>query len=482
MAYGITLEGFVIKDLQTIKSELEVDFKNSYGNDLDVSEDSVTGQLIGNLSKKFSNMWELAQAIYESFNPDNSEGKSLDGVAAMVGVERLSATSSNVTIALYGTLGTVIPISHLIRQTETNEDFSLETAVTLSLSSLIDADISVLNVLNSTLYTITINGNAYTYTSDGTATQEEIIAGLKVSVDLGGESIVFTDNLDGTANIQSDDGIEDFSLSVDVNLQIDTLASPGNYLAINTGALTVPANTITVIVNPISGLDSVNNIAAGFSGREVETDEKLRIRRRELLTAIGAATDEAIRAALLQDVDGVTSVLVVSNRTDAVDGDGRPAHSFEAIVSGGDNQEIANKIWEKQPSGIQSYGGESETVVDSTGNNQTVNFSRPTNVYVWLDIDYSLNTEESFPSDGEDLIKEAIVEYATTYIEIGDDVIYQRLSIPIYSIPGISTIYVELAVSATALGPPGAYSNANITIASNELAIFNEDRIALTLV
>ena len=149
MAYGITLEGFVIKDLQTIKSELEVDFKNSYGNDLDVSEDSVTGQLIGNLSKKFSNMWELAQAIYESFNPDNSEGKSLDGVAAMVGVERLSATSSNVTIALYGTLGTVIPVSHLIRQTETNEDFSLETAVTLSLSSLIDADISVLNVLLS---------------------------------------------------------------------------------------------------------------------------------------------------------------------------------------------------------------------------------------------------------------------------------------------------------------------------------------------
>jgi len=482
MAYGITLEGFVIKDLQTIKSELEVDFKNSYGNDLDVSEDSVAGQLIGNLSKKFSNQWELLQAIYESFNPDNSEGKSLDGVAAMVGVERLSATSSNATEALYGTLGTIIPIGHLIRQTETNENFALETAVTLSLDSLVDADISVATVLDTTLYTITINGTAYTFTSDGTATEEEIIAGLKVAVDLGSEPITFTDNLDGTANIQADDGIEAFSLSVDVNLQIDVLASPGKYLAVNTGALTVPANTLTTIVNPISGLDEVNNIAAGFSGREVETDEELRIRRRELLTAIGAATDEAIWAALLQEVDGVTSVLVVSNRTDSVDGDGRPAHSFEAIVSGGDNQDIANKIWEKQPSGIQSYGGESETVVDSTGNNQTVEFSRPTNVYIWLDIDYSLNSEESFPTNGESLIKAAIVEYATTYIQTGDDVIYQRLSIPIYSIPGISTIYVELAVSAAAIGPAGAYSEANIVIASNEIAIFNADRISLTLV
>lgn len=482
MAYGLTTEGFIIKDLQTIKTEIENEFKSVFGNDLDVSADSVTGQLIGNLSKKFANIWEMIQAVYESFNPDRSEGSALDGSAGMVGVVRLPATSSVVTVALYGTLGTVIPLGHLIRQTETNEDFELDEAVIIALSDLIDSDISVLNILDSTLYTVTINGTGYDYTSDGTATAEEIIAGLKVSVDASSEPVIFTDNLDGTANIVADDGTTAFSLAVDTNLQIDVQASPGIYLAVNTGSLSVPANTLTIIVNSISGLDSINNIAAGSAGREIETDQELRIRRRELLTGVGAATDESIRAALLQEVDEVTTALVISNRTDVTDGDGRPPHSFEAVVVGGDDQEIADKIWENQPSGIQPYGSTTKTVVDSTGNNQTVKFSRPTNVYIWVDVDYGLNNEESFPTNGEDLIKQEIVDWAEENILIGDDVIYQRLSIPIYTVDGVGSIVIELATSATAGGPPGAYSAANVTIAANEFAIFATSRITLTQV
>ena len=482
MAFGITDQGFVIKPLQTIRTELETEFKSSFGNDLDVSEDSVAGQLIGNLAKRNSNIWELMQAIYESFNPDRAEGSSLDGAAALVGVIRLSATSSTVTVALYGSVGTVVPLGHLVRQSETNEDLSLAVAVTISLSSLIDADISVKNVLDSTLYTLTVNGTGYTFTSDATATAEEIIAGLKVDVDAGSEPIVFTDNLDGTANLQADDGITAFSLGVDANLQVDTQASPGSYEMVNKGALSIPANTVTIIVNPISGLNTVNNIAAGLSGRDLETDEEFRVRRREQLTAIGNATDEAIRAAVLQEVTGVTAALVISNRLDVTDGDGRPPHSFETVVSGGDEQEIADKIWETQPSGIQPVGDITKTVVDSTGTNQTVKFSRPTNVYIWVDLDYSLNAEETFPENGEDLIKTAIVDYAEANIGIGDDVIYQRLAIPIYEIPGVSTIVITLATSTTPAGPPGAYTGANVVIAADELAVFDESRIALTQV
>lgn len=482
MSYGVTDAGFIIKDLQTIKTEMETDFKNSFGDDIDVSEDSNFGQLIGNLSKKHSSLWELAQAVYQSFNPDSAEGISLDGVAAFVAVTRLPATSSTVTVALYGNLGTVIPVGHQVRQSETLEDFELIDAVTISASSLIDSVVSVANVLNSTLYTVTINGNAYTYTSDATATDLEIIAGLKTSIDAGSDPVTVTDNLDGTMNITADDGITSFSLVVDANLQIDSQASPGNYSAINTGAISVPSNTIIIIVNPIAGLSSVNNIAAGLAGRDVETDEEFRIRRRESLTAIGAGTDEAIRSALLQEVDNVTAALVISNRTDVTDGDGRPPHSFEAVVSGGDEQEIADKIWEKQPSGIQPNGDITKTVVDSVGNNQTVKFSRPTNVYIWVDLDYALNTEESFPTNGEDLIKEAIVDWAAENLGIGDDVIYQRLSIPIYSVPGVGTITITLATSTTPGGPPGSYTAADITIASDEIAVFDTTRMTLTQV
>lgn len=482
MSYGVTLTGFVSKDLQTIKSELEAEFKSSYGNDLDVSSNSVTGQLIGNLSKKFVNLWELAQAVYAAFNPDSATGNALDGALALVGLTRLNATSSTVVEALYGDIGTLIPSGHLIRQSITNEDFSLDEDVTISLSSIIDSTISIINVLNNQLYTVTINGNAYTYTSDGTATDLEIIAGLKAAIDLGSDPVTVNDNLDGTMQILSDDGITAFSLVVDANLQVDVQATPGNYSAVNTGALSVPSNSVNIIVNSVSGLDSVNNIAAGVIGVEIETDEEMRTRRRDLLTGIGAATDEAIRAALLQEVVGVTTAFVISNRTDSTDGDGRPPHSFETVVVGGDEQEIANKIWEKQPSGIQPYGSISKTVVDSQGNNQTVEFSRPTNVYIWIDLEYALYNEEIFPANGEDLVKAAIATWAEENLTIGNDVIYLRLSIPIYTVPGIGDITIELATSATPLGPPGAYSSADVPIASNEVALFDIARMTLTQV
>ncbi|MFX1587235.1 MAG: baseplate J/gp47 family protein [Promethearchaeota archaeon] len=472
---GLTSLGFVIKTLQEIKTELENEAKSLFGSDLDVSEDSIMGQWIGNLSVKFANIWELAQAIYESMNPDRAEGASLDGNAGMVGVIRLPATSTTVVAALYGSIGTVIPIGHLIRQTSTNEDFELIEAVAISLSNVIDIEFSVLNVLDSTLYTVTINGNAYTYTSDATATAEEIIAGLKLDIDSGSEGVTVVDNLDGTARIYSSDGYTPFSISVDANLQIDSQASPGDYEAVNTGNLSVPTNTIIIIVNPISGLDSVDNLVAGLTGSEIETDEELRIRRRELLTGVGAATDEAIRFAVLQEVDGVTTVLVISNRTDSVDGGGRPAHSFETVVSGGDEQEIAEKIWENMPSGIESHGDVTKTVTDSTGRTQTIKFSRPSPIDIYVEVDYTLNTEETFPTNGEETIKENIVEYCEDIFSIGDDVIRQKLTIPIYEVPGIKDITIRLSTSGG-----GPFLEQNITIAADEVAAWSTTNITVT--
>lgn len=479
MAFGITPQGFVIKDLQTIKTELQADFQSAYGDDLDISDESATGQLIGNLSKKFANIWELFQAAYESFNPDRSENVSLDGVSALVGTIRLPETSSVATVALYGNIGTIIPQGHLVRQQETNEEFELDEQITIGLSNVIDITFSVANVLDSTLYTITINGNVYTYTSDATATAEEIVTGLIADITGGSDPVLTTDNLDGTGRIYSDDGVLSFSISVDANLQIDEQGSPGSYSSVNKGDIPVPANTLNIIVNPIAGLDSVNNIVAGIAGRETETDEELRIRRRELLTGIGAATDEAIRQAVLQEVDGVINCLVISNRTDFVDGSDRPPHSFEVVVSGGDEDEIAQVIWDNMPSGIYSDGDIEKTIIDSTGNSQTVRLSRPTNVYIWVKVTYELNSEETFPDNGEDAIKENIVTWANQNLNTGDDVIYQRLSIPIYQVPGIGEITIELATSATPTGPPGSYSEANVTIADDEISAWDETRITL---
>lgn len=47
---------------------------------------------------------------------------------------------------------------------------------------------------NSTIYTVTINGTAFPYTSDADATVAEITAGLKLLIDAGSEPVTTTDN------------------------------------------------------------------------------------------------------------------------------------------------------------------------------------------------------------------------------------------------------------------------------------------------
>lgn len=478
---GLTLTGFEVKTLEEIKAELEVGFKSIFGDEIDLDSASNFGQLIGNEAKKFSTLWEALQGLYSTFSPDFASGISLDNVAAMVNVFRLGATSSLVEVVCFGDQGIIVTSGSLVSQSTTGEQFSVNANTTIDALDAVQVDISIAILQDSTLYSITINGTVFDFTSDASATAIEIMAGLKIDVDAGAEPVIFTDNLDGTATIQSDDFTTPATFVLSANLQFDSIGTPVNVTASNTGVVPVPALSIDTIVTAIANWNSVSNLIVGSVGRGVETDEEFRIRRKTNQQQ-GFATDEAIRSAVLTEVDNVTAVTVISNRLDVPDGDGRPAHSFETIVEGGTNADIADKIWATQPSGIQPYGSITEIVVDSQNNNQTVKFSRPVLIYIWVDVTITLNSEEDFPANGSTLIEEAIVEYGEANYEIGDDVIYQELNVPIFSVPGIASTLITLATSLVPAGPPGAYSGANVAIATSELAAWDTDRIVITVV
>src|SRR5262245_695055 len=50
-------------------------------------------------------------------------------------------------------------------------------------------------------------------------------------------------------------------------------------LSVNYGAIQAPPDTLTKIITPVYGWQTVNNIAAAILGRNEETDEELRLRR-----------------------------------------------------------------------------------------------------------------------------------------------------------------------------------------------------------
>lgn len=85
---------------------------------------------------------------------------------------------------------------------------------------------SITTLANSTAYTLTVDGTDYTFTSDSSATEIEIVAGLKVAYDLAPKAgITFTDVLNGTFTIAVTTPGTAWSLKASANITL-THAAP----------------------------------------------------------------------------------------------------------------------------------------------------------------------------------------------------------------------------------------------------------------
>ncbi len=476
MTFGLTSLGFRLKRLEDLKTELEGQFKSEFG-DINIGNDSVAGKLIGIIAKLEADIWELQNEVYDSQYPNSAQGIGLDNVADLIGIRRLAATKSLVTASVFGIEGTVLPSGRIIEVTLTGSQFTSLGATTITKVSAVRFDLSIGTVADSTDYTITINGTPFTHDSGGGATAINIMAGLETLVNAGSEPVTFTDNLDGTSILAADVITTAFNGSVTANIDIDSLASGMLCESNNFGPVVALVGTLDKIITPVSGWNSVINTLDAAPGRDEETDTALRLRRAQSLQIVGAGTVESIRAGLLQ-ITGVTGVVVVENRTFVIDGGGRPPKSFECVIAGGDDQDLGDEIWRTKPAGIETFGTEPIVVVDSQGGNQTVNFSRATEIFLWIRVTVSKNTEEIFPADGTTQISDNVLAEALK-LDIALDVIVQKFVGPTYDVPGVATALIEIATSATAGGPPGAYQTTNLVISSTEISVPDSARISV---
>ena len=469
---SLTENGFERPRLPEIKTTYGGLFTDALG-PLNTNPDAVIGQIIGIFSAALDDANEALQDVYDSMYPATATGTSLDGAVSYVGLSRLPATETIVTAAAYGTEGTVIPAGSAAR---TSTMLYISTAdVVISRASALDVEIEVGTLTNSASYQIVAGGVSVTYVSDASATATEILNGL---------AALFPDQfIASVANdvlrLRSTDGVTPFALTVDAKLTITRRSSPIVFRAETTGADVVPVGALTAIESAISGWDELYNLAAGDTGRDVESDVDLRARHAEAINSVGSATVEAIRSRVLSNVDGVTSCRIYENRT-SLPVDGIPAHAFESIIQGGNSQDIAEELWLRKPAGIETHGNVSVDITDSNGDLQAVKFSRPITVYGWARVTVNaLNAEESLPDTAATGIKQAVLDYASANFGIGDDIITQRFYGAIYTaVSGIGQITVETDVTALDTDSP-TYSTANITISRVELPVFAIDRVTV---
>lgn len=234
----------------------------------------------------------------------------------------------------------------------------------------------------------------------------------------------------------------------------------------------VVAGTIIDIVNPNADVTAVTNPTPTSGGRERETDVEFRERFYLSVSAGGAGTVDSIRGALLS-VPGVRAAVVVENNASAPDSAGRPPKSFEAYVLGGQPTDIGAAIFSKKAAGIESYGTESVTVTDLAGYPHTVRFSYAQTVALALRVTITKNS--SYPVDGADRIRTALVKYiggedadGQIYagLTMGAAVIYSRLLSTALAVEGVIDAHVKLSTDGGSTWRAGE----NVTITQQRVA------------
>lgn len=428
--YGLTPQGLVIKSLNVIRADLDAAMRAAFGQSLTLGDSSVLGIIDGIMAERYAELWALAQAVYNSQDPDSATGQALDALSKLTGTLRPQATFSSVTETLVGSPTSTVLTGTVIKTESTGLPFATtQDAVIVLLASWVatHAYIAGDRVTNA--------GNSYQCTISG------------VSAGSGGPT-------SATNPVPADGSVTWFFLGAS-NGAVDV-----PMLAQTSGQVVAVAGDLSQIATPAAGLVAVVNLLDATQGQPLASDATLRTLRDAELSGDGAGTAAAIQAQLLQ-VEGVTSVTVFHNDGDAIDANGLPPHSVEALVLGGADADIAQVLYDQISAGIATVGASSFTITDSQGFPHVISFERPTPVLIYVALSLTFDPDQ-YPSDGNAEVQLAIATAGQTY-PTGLSVFAAKVASAAFGVPGVLdvepvSVFTDVIGTPTAWAPSTTYS------------------------
>lgn len=497
---GLTLEGFDPETFESLKANIYERIRNEFG-PVPLDDSTVSGIVVDIFIEAMIKLWEIAEVSYSALDIDKASGAALDALCLLIGVFRRPPTFSTGDVVLTGTPTT--PIATGTQLSTGPNGTIVETQADL----VIVAEIAW---LPSTAYTegvIRTNaGNVYIANNSG-------ISGAS-----GGPVHDARSTPENPVIILPDNTVNWIWLGAGTGTVVAEM------IATDSGVLPIAAYAIIDIETPLTGLSGGTNLIDFTTGSPVQSDAELRSDVEIQIAAPGTGTRKGIRSALAA-LDEVLQVTIFENKGDVTDADGVPPHSIEALVRGGDDQEIFDAILANIGAGIGMAGTELGTSVDDAGDEQDIRFSRPDEIELYAELDLIVDPNE-FPDDGADQVSAAIV--ALNAQDAGKDAVPAQVEAAAMSITGVldatawldtivfpvetnwavSTAYLINAVvknvdrryrcitagtsAATGSGPVTTaadivdgtahwrYLGRTIAIAKRELAVFDTTRILAT--
>lgn len=482
--YGITPEGVNIKRLDVILDEIHTDLSAGLGFNTRQDPFSFLNVLITNFGDKIAELWEVGAQIYHAMSIDSAEGINLDRVAQLGGATRKLGAKSYYPIHCTGLDGTILSAGTLI-SSDTNPPVQLSLGVekVISRASCNQAVVVVAGSQIDGEYSVALNGVVYRYQCMIGDKAEDVLNGLAAAIDDPEFSAMVNETNDALV-ISVIDPVVNYPIALSEGLTTSSVTSIITFGTTELGDFVLPNGAVTRIVQADSGLIAVENRCGYVAGRTRETDAEFRAEYASRIFKKSSRMGDSIVSAILSNVLGVTSAAFYENCGSVVDEEGRPPHSIELVVEGGNPTEIAQQILDNKSGGIQTYGSVAVDVPDAFGGVIPVYFNRPTHVYCWFSVDLYLSEDEALPPNYIDLIQEVILDKVSR-LKAGENVKPQRWPGDIAKVcSGID--YLDIAVYSSTNKedvPPdaGAYTKKAVTVTKRQKAVTDFGRIEVHL-
>lgn len=450
----LTPQGLIVDRFPEIIDEIEQSERELISPNIYTRPDELLGQFNSIMAERFASLNMLAEAVNDAFNINKAEGKSLDDLAALRGVVRISATFSSGMQMFVGANGTTVPQNTVLMNSITRARFITTFPLQLTPSSAYSVLYEVTQVEGGVTYSIFIGGQSFSYVSEVGDTTTDILSGIASAIDaVAPTAYTYTIN-NNTILFQSTSTELISAVSGTTYLRAVSISTPVNIRSEVSGPVVATARSIDTLVTPISGITQTYNPQQLALGRNEESDEELRLRIPIVTNSGSTGTVPSIRGALLSNVAGISSVNLVENVTNEVDSDGRPPKTYEVIVVGGTDEDIAEEVWRTKPTGIQVVGNTTVIITDSNNTPRLVQFTRPLAVSLAVRVTYTLYNEELFPVEGNPIIQQVVLDYIVG-LGVDKDVIPSRMFGPIYNaVGGIDDLVVEIQEIPSPGSPP----------------------------
>ncbi|ODN40960.1 hypothetical protein [Piscirickettsia litoralis] len=470
----LTDTGLTLPTQDDLVSSMVTDAQSLWGSGVQAETYTVLGQLFNIVSAQLYQIYQLGAATYDAQNRYSAQGKNLTDCCARVGIQQLGASKSSAKCILTGNTGISIPKGSQVAVENTSKVFELINDQTVGYGNATFLEVLIATHIPGNNYYLNIDQVEYSYIAKDDDTVDDIAGKLAAQINTTSDKLMAFFKGSGVFTVEASSTLATFSTQPSAGVSITKCGIISSLEAIDYGVVSAPENSLTEIKTPVYGWDSCTNPNSAILGRDKESDTELLLRTNSSLKILGSRSTDAISAKLRQ-LEGVSNAYVFQNTSNTTDANNLPPKSISAIVLGGNEQEIAQQLWDAKSGGISTYGKIANEVTDSNGDTQICNFSRPTEIPIYIDIVFAKEDKEAMPADINLAILNAALAYGNT-LTVNVDVIPQRFVAAIYKAIPEGIEYIDLTMKTDIEQP---WSKKKIPIDRVSIAVFKSANITV---